>query len=553
MSKLNEFTQKLRLKPPEYEDLASCGPDHMKVFTQRVRLNGEVFPEGVGTTKKAAKHNAAKNAFEILIRQTEENTADTSAAKTGRQDVNHASGSTGEDELWRRTNELSLSKDDTSFTKKVDYVSIINKYCQTKKLHHKYTQVGKEGPSHNQQFSVRLELNDQQYPVAKAKTVKEAKQMAAQLGWSALQEQSDWDSKVSVGSAVVSQDEASEITSAKSSALLEPELSARSTQSSGSDWIQFEHSSKSPSVQDASSAQDSGLEKNHRNGLTATSELPRFNSDFDCIERLGNGSFGCVYKARHKVLGQYRAIKEIRFKDLDKSRREVKVQSDLDHPNIVRYYSCWLQDTGYNSMVKPNIKYLFIEMELCDGGTLRRWIRKKREYSENTVRGQSLKIARQILNGVEYIHTKKLIHRDLKPENILFGQDGNVRIGDFGLATQDNDDERTEGRGTRNYMAPEQVGVNYDCKVDIFALGLICFELFWRFSTGHERGTVWADVRRQKLPEGFTGTYPVESRIIKTMLSQKPEDRPEASALKNDLEKWTRTPEGNTDQENQTI
>uniref|UniRef100_A0A8C6T0Y1 Eukaryotic translation initiation factor 2-alpha kinase 2 n=1 Tax=Neogobius melanostomus TaxID=47308 RepID=A0A8C6T0Y1_9GOBI len=240
---------------------------------------------------------------------------------------------------------------------------------------------------------------------------------------------------------------------------------------------------------------DTGPEKNNENGLTASITyscvvcFDRFNSDFDCIEPLGKGSYGCVYKARHKVLDQYRAIKEIRSKDLP---REVLVLANLDHPNIVRYFSCWLQDTGYNSEVKINTKFLFIEMELCEGGTLRRWIHKKNiAPAENSRQRQSLEFARQILSGVEYIHSKKLIHRDLKPENILFGQDGNVRIGDFGLATQDNDDgelvERTEDSGTRSYMAPEQVGVNYDRKVDVFALGLIFFELFWRIGTGHER------------------------------------------------------------------
>lgn len=546
-SKLNEYAQKSGLKPPEYV-FESSGPDHKKEFKATVRLNGEVFPEGVGSKKDVASNNAAKNAFEILIKRTQ-----ATAAVTTDQDVNHASGQTSEDELCKKTGNLSVNKENTNFTKMVDYVSIVHNYCQ--KTNQMYdTEVSREGPPHDPVFSCRLKISNQLYPVGEAKKKKDAEKIAAQLAWAALQEQSDFDSKVSLGSAV-SQDDTSEITptSTTPSSVLEPEPSAQSTQWTGSDSIQFKDSSKLSSVQDTSSTQDTDLETNTGDVLTATSELQRFNLDFDCIELLGEGSFGSVYKARHILSKKYRAIKEIRFKKLDKSLKEVNVLSDLNHPNVMAYYTCWLQDIGYSSMHKSNSKFLFIELELCDGGTLRCWIRtQNRDSSEKSRQCESVKLAQQILSGVEYIHSKKLIHRDLKPENILFGQNGTVKIGDFGLATQDSDDEeiveRSADKGTRSYMAPEQVGVNYDHKVDIFALGLIFFELLWRIATGHERVKIFEAARHQDLPKEFTKTYPIESRIIKTMLSEKPEDRQEASALKTELEKWTRTPDQNTDQ-----
>uniref|UniRef100_A0A8C6WKJ6 Protein kinase domain-containing protein n=1 Tax=Neogobius melanostomus TaxID=47308 RepID=A0A8C6WKJ6_9GOBI len=226
-------------------------------------------------------------------------------------------------------------------------------------------------------------------------------------------------------------------------------------------------------------------------------------SQFDSFEALGDGGFGWVFKARKKDLDKFFAIKEI------------KVLADLLHTNIVRYYN------------SPNSQVLFIQMELCDGGTLRSWIYEKNKESM----GMSLVLC---------IFT---------PENIFFGQDGNVRIGDFGLVTQDHDEivERTEDRGTPNYMAPEQVGVNYDRKVDVFALGLIFFELFWKIATAQERYLIWPDVRSQKLPEEFTGL----SHIIKNMLNENPKARPEASTLTTELEKWKA--ECNADKGNQTI
>uniref|UniRef100_A0A3P9BSY2 Interferon-induced, double-stranded RNA-activated protein kinase n=1 Tax=Maylandia zebra TaxID=106582 RepID=A0A3P9BSY2_9CICH len=270
------------------------------------------------------------------------------------------------------------------------------------------------------------------YPQAVGGTSKEAKQKAAQLAWSALQEQSDWDSKV------------------------------------------FKY--------------------------------------FDCIECLAKGGYGHVFKARDKLVKKYYAVKIVRHKE--KALREVGALSDLNHSNIVRYYKCWLEDSEYQwdnttdsystsqSSSNSSQKYLYIMMELCDDKTLKDWITEKNEKTleESIRRAESLPVMQQIVSGVECIHSHRLIHRDLKPTNIMFGKDGKVKIGDFGLVateTDDNDEnqsERTEKTGTKSYMAPEQVRSLYGSKVDIFALGLIYFELLWKISSGHERGKVtWRD------------------------------------------------------------
>ncbi|XP_018419072.1 PREDICTED: interferon-induced, double-stranded RNA-activated protein kinase-like [Nanorana parkeri] len=134
-------------------------------------------------------------------------------------------------------------------------------------------------------------------------------------------------------------------------------------------------------------------------------------------------------------------------------------------------------------------------MELCENGSLKKWI-KNRNYVSSTVdKNQSLQIFKQIIEAVKYMHSQQLIHRDLKPANILFTKTMVVKIGDFGLVTQmTREDEskarqRTQGTGTPTYMAPEQKdGSQYENEVDIYALGLILVELLWIFETGSERG-----------------------------------------------------------------
>ncbi|XP_031695491.1 eukaryotic translation initiation factor 2-alpha kinase 3-like [Anarrhichthys ocellatus] len=297
-----------------------------------------------------------------------------------------------------------------------------------------------------------------------------------------------------------------------------------------------------------------------------TSIQSRFTSEFDPMECLGRGAFGRVYKARHKLLESLYAVKVVCCEE--KSLREIRTLSELHHCNIVRYYTFWMEDSGYqgnsestnssaessagygSSQTSSNLsaKYFYIQMELCDTKTLKDWIAEKNTESlqESKRREEGLSIAQQIVSGVEYIHSKKHIHRDLKPDNIFFGLDGEVKIGDFGLVTRDADDgdalmERSEQRGTKTYMAPEQRGKNYDRKVDIFALGLIYFEILWKLSTGHERGVVWDDARSQKLPEEFGLTFPQENQIIELMLNEKPEDRPEATKLKAEMEMCAQT------------
>ncbi|XP_032397475.1 interferon-induced, double-stranded RNA-activated protein kinase isoform X2 [Etheostoma spectabile] len=587
VAKLNEYAQRQRLEL-KYEDVGSVGPDHIKTFTLRAVLNGKAYPDGVGKNKKEAKQNAARNALTCLLEEPIDPTEHAKYSGTPSKSKEELNQNVLD--ICEKTKSLSLRTTGEVLTD-TNYIGMINIYCQRTKLSHDYILEKQCGPPHNPQFFYKLLINNKEYPVGEGKSAKEAKQKAAQLALSALQEQTDWDSKVSFCPAV-SEDSAPARLSTPPSTPNSHDAKSKSVPSSPRDSAVFSNSLnppkdkiKSPDVKPKikiaanfpnaykNRKEDIMVNSNVNNKDNSQSEkttnqstISRFTSDFDFIVCLGKGAFGQVFKAEQKLIKKCYAIKIVRCKDIKKALREVMALSDLHHNNIVRYYTCWLQDSGYQwdkaddsgstsqSTGSLSGKYLYIQMELCDTRTLRVWIDEKniqnvkKSLRDSKRRDESLTIAQQMASAVEYIHSKMLIHRDLKPANIMFGLDGEVKIGDFGLVTDENDDdaenllERSVYKGTPSYMAPEQKKKStYDRKVDIFALGLIYFELLWNLSVGNERKVIWEDARNQQFPQGFLQNFPLETKIIKSMLCGKPEDRPEASKLKKDLEECTRT------------
>ncbi|CAM4728084.1 unnamed protein product [Leuciscus chuanchicus] len=330
-------------------------------------------------------------------------------------------------------------------------------------------------------------------------------------------------------------------------------------------------------------SQESSCSSDHRLGSSNSG----LSQSFNVITELGKGGFGCVYKVKHKFDGKIYAVKKVVL--TGKADSEVKALARVDHPNIVRYITCWSDSetctsnkvsntsgsssdvvtfdrsgceendddddddddddvsdevtSGMESLrvTEDSRTYLFIQMEFCEGGTLTTWIndRNFREIKRTTM--DIHQTFYEIISGVEYIHSNNLIHRDLKPDNILFGSDGQVKIGDFGLVvhqtTDSGDPIERSNKGTPPYMSPEQKnGTNYDEKTDIFPLGLVWFEMLWKISTGRERAKLWPDLRNQRLPEGFCDSHPTENIFIKEMLSSTPEDRPQAKDIKEKLE-----------------
>jgi serine/threonine-protein kinase len=200
-------------------------------------------------------------------------------------------------------------------------------------------------------------------------------------------------------------------------------------------------------------------------------ELPAPLGKYELVELLGGGGVGEVYRARDVNLGRTVAIKiltDAGMADKEGYARflaEARLIGSLVHENIIGFYDYGEQDG------RP-----FLVMEYFDGESLRSAMRS---WTTGDLRNKLL-IARQIANGLGYVHSKGIIHRDVKPDNIWIDGAGNVKIIDFGVAKTEEFSITAAGftLGTPYYMAPEQVrGDKPTPLVDVYAFGVLLFEL----------------------------------------------------------------------------
>lgn len=191
--------------------------------------------------------------------------------------------------------------------------------------------------------------------------------------------------------------------------------------------------------------------------------------DFSLKKVIGKGAIGTVYHAVHIETDRDFALKLILKKTLTKSaisqlRREIEIQSRLRNENILRLYG-YFQDTTC----------LYILLEYMGGGDLFEYIKSNFPIPLPLCKSILLSLAK----GLEYLSRYKIIHRDLKPENLLLTSNFQVKIADFGLcALEPTKSKRFSVVGTMQFMAPEMAALKgYDCTSDLWALGLILYEL----------------------------------------------------------------------------
>ncbi|KAK6328226.1 hypothetical protein J4Q44_G00002040 [Coregonus suidteri] len=218
---------------------------------------------------------------------------------------------------------------------------------------------------------------------------------------------------------------------------------------------------------------------------------------------IGRGSFKTVYKGLDTETTVEVAWCELQTRKLTKLERqrfseEVEMLKGLQHPNIVRFYDSWKDNS-------KGLKCILLVTELMTSGTLKMYLKRFKEMKLKLLQRWS----RQILKGLHFLHTRTppIIHRDLKCDNIFItGPTGSVKIGDLGLATLKSASFAKSVIGTPEFMAPEMYEEKYDEAVDVYAFGMCILEMAtseYPYSECQNAAQIYRKVTSGMKPDSF--------------------------------------------------
>ncbi|XP_061824895.2 serine/threonine-protein kinase PLK4-like [Nerophis lumbriciformis] len=247
--------------------------------------------------------------------------------------------------------------------------------------------------------------------------------------------------------------------------------------------------------------------------------------NYNVFQLLGKGAFGSVYRAKSIKSGVEYAIKMINKESLRENvkrvKNEVEIHRRLKNPSILQLYS-YFEDNNH----------VYLVLEMCHNGAMAHYMKgSKRRFSETEARH----FMHQLVNGMLYLHSHGILHRDLSLSNLLLTKDMDIKIADFGLATQLKlpDEKHLTMCGTPNYVSPQVATRSaYGLETDVWSLGC----MFYAFLMGHppfDSDTVPHTFSKVALVEYEIPTHvSFEARdLIRQLLQKDPSRRPSLSAV----------------------
>ncbi|CAL8133307.1 unnamed protein product [Orchesella dallaii] len=249
---------------------------------------------------------------------------------------------------------------------------------------------------------------------------------------------------------------------------------------------------------------------------------------YEVYEVLGKGSFATVHRAYCHQSGMEVAIKMINRKLMNASgmsnrvKQEVEIHSRLQHPSVLKLHTCF-----------EDQEYVYLVLELCHSGELQRYLKTtKAPLSETEARI----ILKQVVEGLLYLHSHNIVHRDMTLANLLITKDMNIKIGDFGLATQLTrpDEKHMTMCGTPNYISPEiATRAAHGLETDVWGLGVMLYTILvgkTPFDTDHGiKSTLTLVVMSEiEFPKYFS---PEVQDLIYWLLKKNPRDRIKLSKI----------------------
>ena len=256
--------------------------------------------------------------------------------------------------------------------------------------------------------------------------------------------------------------------------------------------------------------------------------MKRTFDEFELGDVIGTGTVGTIYRAVENLTDEIRAVKVLQHgvsqdeNIVSRFEREMLILSKLNHPNIVSYYGGGRTEDGR----------LFYVMELIEGGTLKQLLHTHHRLSWN----EAINYGIQICSALQHAHNHGVIHRDLKPANLFLTYEGQLKLGDFGIALDTGESDLTASGmtvGSWLYMSPEQIRGDdiITGQADLYSLGCLFYEMLT--SNPPFQGSTFPVIFEQHLKETPTPIYmnapetpKLLQEVVLQQLSKTPQDRP---------------------------